>query len=87
MIIVGVETKPFKRIIRYRCPICGHEAVRVKRLSNMKVVCFKCSYDLLMRLDRYAKKKGMSRSDVIRDAIRSYLGAEEKIRVKRVRLE
>ena len=39
----------------------------------MRIVTFKVDEDLLYLLDRYARSIGVSRSDVIREAIREYL--------------
>ena len=39
----------------------------------MRVVSFKVDEDLLEMLEEIAKRKGMSKSELIRTAIRSYL--------------
>ena len=56
----------------------------------MRLVTFKLEEDLLERLDRVAARKRVSRSEVIREALRRYLnGCEvgrERIRVRVVRL-
>ncbi len=55
----------------------------------MRVVTFKLPDDLLEELDRYALSAGVSRSEVIRDAIMVYLRSRVrsrpcKFRVRRV---
>ncbi|ARM76498.1 ribbon-helix-helix protein, CopG family [Acidianus manzaensis] len=39
----------------------------------MKVITFKAEDDLLQKLDLYAVNKRLSRSEIIRDAIKKYL--------------
>lgn len=39
----------------------------------MKVITFKAEEDLLRKLDLYAANRRLSRSEVIRDALRKYL--------------
>ncbi|AWR97730.1 ribbon-helix-helix protein, CopG family [Acidianus sulfidivorans JP7] len=39
----------------------------------MKVITFKAEDDLLRRLDLYAVNRRLSRSEIIRDAIKKYL--------------
>lgn len=40
---------------------------------GLRVVTFKMEEDELDKLDYYAKRKGRSRSEVIREAIRQYI--------------
>ena len=56
----------------------------------MRVVTFKINEELLDKLDDFAKRKGLHRSEVIRKAIVLYLKLEDwkvKPRPKYVRLE
>ena len=51
----------------------------------MKVVTFKLRDEELEELDRIARKLGMTRSDVIREAIRRFLsevGTHPRVRVR-----
>ncbi|WP_048088102.1 ribbon-helix-helix protein, CopG family [Metallosphaera yellowstonensis] len=41
----------------------------------MRVITFKAEEDLLFRLDLYAANKKVSRSEIIRDALKKYLEA------------
>ena len=56
----------------------------------MRIITFKLPEDLLEELDRYASAHGRSRSDVIREAIKSYINycpqprCQPRIRVRRV---
>ncbi|MEB3825421.1 MAG: ribbon-helix-helix protein, CopG family [Desulfurococcales archaeon] len=53
----------------------------------MKVVTFKIEEDLLEKIDKYALDKNMTRSEVIRRAIKTYLEREtRKIVTKRLRI-
>ncbi len=44
----------------------------------MRVVTFKVEEDLLERLDRYARSKGKTRSEIIREAVQVYLVMEDR---------
>lgn len=44
----------------------------------VKVVPFKIEEDLLKKLDKFAEEHGMSRSDVIREAIKLYVYLNKK---------
>ena len=55
----------------------------------MRVVTFKIEEDLLERLDSFARLKGLTRSEVIRQAIEKYLKYNDqkvKPEPKRIRL-
>ncbi len=55
----------------------------------MRIVTFKLEEDLLERLDKYARNKGKTRSEVIRRALELYLMMEdhrEPLRTKKVRI-
>ena len=43
------------------------------RLSRWRIITFKADEDLVYLLDEYASRMGVSRSEVIREAIREYL--------------
>ena len=51
--------------------------VKVRWSSMTRVVTFKVSEEFLERLDRFARMKNMSRSEVIRNAIEIYLMLED----------
>ena len=42
-------------------------------LNGMRVVTFKLDVDLLQKLDLYAVNSGLTRSQVIREALKRYL--------------
>lgn len=46
----------------------------------MRVVSFKIDEDLLEMLEEYARKKGMTKSEVIRRAIEAYIREKPQIR-------
>jgi len=54
----------------------------------MRVVTFKAPEKLIEEVDKLALKSGVTRSDIIREAIKEYLrktrGKKPKFRVKRV---
>ncbi|MCE4611677.1 MAG: DUF6290 family protein [Desulfurococcales archaeon] len=46
----------------------------------MRVVSFKITDDLLEMLEEYARKKGMSKSEVIRRALEAYIREKPQIK-------
>ena len=46
----------------------------------MRVVSFKITEDLLEMLEEYARKKGMSKSEVIRRALEAYIREKPQIK-------
>ena len=50
----------------------------------MKVITFKVDLDLISQLDRFAVSKNLTRSEVIRRAIRSYIRNHREIRTRRL---
>jgi Ribbon-helix-helix protein, copG family. len=44
----------------------------------MKVVSFKVEEDLAQQLEEYARKKNMTKSEVIRRTIKSYISTQER---------
>jgi metal-responsive CopG/Arc/MetJ family transcriptional regulator len=60
--------------------------MKIKLNPEMSVVTFKLEEDLLQKLDLYAMKSGLTRSDVIREALESYdWGNKKKIMPIRIR--
>ncbi len=55
---------------------------------TMRVVTFKLDEDILEKLDRYARRTGRSRSEVIRQALERLLSSEEPMiaRTYRIRI-
>ncbi len=55
---------------------------------TMRVVTFKIDEDILEKLDRYARRTGRSRSEVIRQALERLLSSEEPLiaRTYRIRI-
>lgn len=55
---------------------------------TMRVVTFKLDEDVLEKLDRYARRTGRSRSEVIRQALERLLSNEEPMiaRTYRIRI-
>ncbi len=55
---------------------------------TMRVVTFKIDEDVLEKLDRYARRTGRSRSEVIRQALEKLLSSEEPLvaRTYRIRI-
>ncbi len=54
----------------------------------MRVVSFKIEEDLLELLEEYSKKRSMSKSEIIRRALRSYISknAEKPFATKRIKI-
>ena len=55
--------------------------------SSLRLVTFKADEELVRRLDEYARARGLSRSEVIREAIAEYLvrhSAEQPPRAPRL---
>ncbi|MCE4603715.1 MAG: ribbon-helix-helix protein, CopG family [Aeropyrum sp.] len=44
-----------------------------RKEKRVKVVTFKVEVDLLEEIDRHAEKRGLSRSELIREAIMRYI--------------
>ena len=54
------------------------------KLNGMRVVTFKLDEDLLQKLDLYAINSGLTRSDIIKEALKLYDWGN-KIKIPRVR--
>jgi len=50
----------------------------VRRWDAVRVVTFKVDEDLFWRIEALARMKGVTRSDVIREALMLYLAVEER---------
>jgi len=59
--------------------------MEIKLNPEMRVVTFKLEEELLQKLDLYAIKSGLTRSDVIREALESYDWDKKKIIPVRIR--
>jgi len=59
--------------------------IKVKLNTEMRVLTFKLEEDLLKKLDLYAVKLGVTRSDVIREALKLYDWGN-KIKIPRIRV-
>ncbi len=56
-------------------------------MINVKVVTFKIEEELLDKIDQFALEKNMTRSEVIRRALKTYLEREtRKIVTRRLRI-
>ena len=53
---------------------------------TMRVVTFKLEEDVLEKLDRYARRTGRSRSEIIRQALERLLSSEEPVVAKTYRI-
>ena len=51
----------------------------------MRVVTFKVEEELLERLDRYARSRGKTRSEIIREAVQVYLIMEDRKEARRAK--
>ena len=55
----------------------------------MRTVCFKLEDELLEKLEAYARKRGLTRSEVIRRALEKYIEGRpevKRIATKRIRI-
>jgi len=50
--------------------------MKIRLNTQMRVITFKLEEELLQKLDLYAINSGVTRSEVIREALKEYLGTK-----------